>query len=282
MNIATLINRFRKQKPYLRTGRYGICYYINPSSALDRHIVVHGILNDWIATHLKDLVKPTSTVLDIGANAGLLTLPFAKVHVPQGKVIAFEPDDEVLKQLRINVALNNLTNVIIEPIALQDDSSITEINFNIREARDGDGLLNKGISTIQSIGLHSKGTSSVKASTVDNYVKDNKVKKIDFIKIDVEGAEYRVLKGALETIKREQPVIHYEFSIVLDKLAESNNSSQTFNMLADLGYAQYLIKEEKSLERLNKVDSVKGDVNILCLPQKGKGYNLKSLSLTSS
>lgn len=274
MNVFTVLSKFRKEKPYLRIGKYGIQYYINPNSALDRHIVMHGILGDWIATHLKDFVSPSGIVLDIGANAGLLTVPFAKVHVPEGRVIAFEPDEEVLKQLRINVALNGLSNVTVEPMALQDDPKISEISFNLREARDGDGLINKGISTIQSIDLHSKGSSPVAASTVDNYIKDNKINKVDFIKIDVEGAEFRVLKGALETIKRDQPVLLYEFSVVLDKLAGGSNSSQTFNLLADLGYVQYLIKDERSLELLEQADSVKGDINILCLPRMGKDFNL--------
>jgi FkbM family methyltransferase len=274
MNISTLLSKFKpkEQRPYLLTGKYDLCYYIDPSSALDRHIIVNGILDDWIATHLKDLVRPTATILDIGANAGLLAVPFAKIHVPQGTVIAFEPNNDVLKQMRVNVALNDLSNVVIESIALQDDPSMTKIRFNIREALDGDGLLNKGISTIQSIALHSQGASSVTASTVDQYVRTKKVKRVDFIKIDVEGAEYRVLKGSLETIKRDRPIIHYEFSIVLDELTKSDNSSQTFELLAELGYVQYLIKEEKSLERVSRANAVTSDVNILCVP---RGYKLR-------
>ncbi len=268
MNLAALFTRRgrKEQKPYLLTGKYDICYYIDPSSALDRHIIIHGILNDWIATHLKDLVRPNATVLDIGANAGLLTVPFAKAHVPEGRVIAFEPDANVCRQLRINAALNDLSNVLIEPVALQDDPSLAKLSLNVREALDGDGLLNKGISTIQSIGLHAKGTSVVAASTVDKYVKNNKLGKVDFIKIDVEGAEYRVVKGARETIKRDHPIILYEFSVVLDKLAKIENSRQTFNVLAELGYAQYVIRDEESLERVTRASSVTTDVNILCLP----------------
>ena len=151
--FSRLHNRFKKEskrkEPYILKGEYDLSYQIDPNSALDDHIVKHGIFQDWIATKLGELINKNGIVLDIGANVGLLTLPFAKKHVPKGRVYAFEPDIENYKQLEKNIDLNSLSNVIPQFIALQDNSSIKEIEFFHRRVIDGDKLTNRGLSTLE-------------------------------------------------------------------------------------------------------------------------------------
>lgn len=276
--FSRLRNRFKKEskrkEPYILKGEYGLSYQIDPNSALDDQIVKHGIIQDWIATKLGEFINESGIVLDIGANAGLLTLPFAKKHVPKGKVYAFEPDMENYKQLEKNIELNVLSNAIPQFIALQDDSSIKEIEFFHRRAIDGDKLTNRGLSTLEKISLHNVSSDTVQCLTIDQFVKQNKLHTVDFIKIDVEGSEYRVLKGGIDSIEKFCPIIQYEYSPTIDKLTNSNNTNKSFSFLSELGYQQYIIQDEKKLVGLKEYDSSLKDCNVLTIH--------KSNSLSSS
>jgi FkbM family methyltransferase len=251
-----LFSRYRVIK-----GKYGLSYRIDKKSALDYHIVQHGILQDWIAAYLPEYVPQDGIVFDIGANAGLLSLPFA-FHVPKGKVYAFEADGEVFEQLQKNMALNpQITNVIPMNAAMQDNPNLDRITFYKRRAIDGDKLENRGLSSLENIPLHQKESTIIPCTTIDKYRL-----KIDFIKIDVEGSEYKVLKGGEQTIAKHKPVIHYEYSTTIDKLNKSNNTEQSFNFLKEMGYRQFAIVEEQSLKEMTMYDPRLDSVNILSLP----------------
>ncbi|SRR5258708_1896226 len=255
---------YRQRKPWIAQGKYGLYYRIIPNSALEYHIVQFGIFNDWIAIHLSDLLSKDSVVLDIGANVGLLTLPFSK-QVPQGKIYAFEPDNVARESLEENIRLNKLINVIVFPFALQDDVARKSITFYKRETKDADGLTNKGLSSIEAIEKFTIETVRVPATTVDAIISNQKINHIDFIKIDVEGAEVKVLKGARNTIKKYMPIILYEYSTTIDILASSHNSEESFLFLKQLGYKQYEIVNERKFRLLKQPEVISGS-NILCFP----------------
>jgi FkbM family methyltransferase len=272
-NLRSIFNKKSQiAEPYILKGKYDLFYEIHPKSALDDHIVKHGIIQDWIAVHLEELVNEDGIVLDVGANSGLLTLPFAKKHVPKGMVYSFEPDMENYKQLERNIELNHLSNVVPLRIALQDDPSINETEFYIRRAIDGDKLTNRGISSLEKIALHKIDHITVECSTVDKIVTQKQLPIVDFIKIDVEGSEYKVLKGSIDTIKKYHPIIHYEYSDTLDKLTNFSNTSKSFSFLDELGYKQYIIHKEKNLIELKKHNSTLEDCNILSI-HKSTGIN---------
>ena len=276
-----LRNKFKKEpknkKPYVLKGTYDLLYQIYPNSALDNHIVKYGIIQDWIATRLCEFIKEDGIVLDVGANVGLLTLPFAKKHVPKGKVFAFEPDMENYAQLEKNVQLNSLSNVFSYFIALQDDSSIKEIDFYHRRAIDGDKLTNRGLSTLEKMSNHNISNNVIQCSTIDQILNEHKLPSVDFIKIDVEGSEFRVLTGGINTIKKYKPIIMYEYSIIIDQLTKSKNTFNSFQLLKNMGYIQYKIYEEKSLSKLNSYDPNLESANVIAfhesnIPNKLRMY----------
>lgn len=268
--IAMLKKAFRKKNPSIIKGKFGLEYLILPDSALDDHVLRSGILQDWIAIHLGELVKPDGVIFDIGANVGLLTVPFAGKHVKDGMVYAFEPDLGNISQLYINVRINGLENVIIESAAVQDRDDLEYITFYIRRAIDGDGLVNQGISTLQQVSIHNHKTVKVSATTIDKYVIDKGINRLDFIKIDVEGSEYKVLCGGKNTIQGLKPIILYEFSSELDRLTKTDNSVLSYQFLDNLGYKQFEIDNESYLQELNGPPQEKFSCNILCFPASGK------------
>ena len=128
-------------------------------------------------------------VSDIGAYVGDTALWFSKAVGPQGKVYAFEPEPSNFAKLKANLERNKVTNVIPLQLALSENEG---------EMRVSSGA---GSSVITQAGTG----KSVKVTTIDNFVEANTLPRVDFIKMDVEGHELKVLKGADETIKTFKP-----------------------------------------------------------------------------
>jgi FkbM family methyltransferase len=268
-----VFNFLKKKSPY-KVGRYGITYYIDHRSALDKHIIDHGILQDWSVNQINNLVNSNAVIFDIGANVGLTTLPFAK-QVPEGMVYAFEPDRENFEQLSKNVKINSFRNISLHKIALQDNEKQTSSKLFIRRAIDDDKLINRGLSTLEKFEIHNKDTEVINTTTIDRFVKESCITKLDLIKIDVEGSESKVIEGGKSTIEKFHPIIIYEYSTIIDTLINSPNSYKTFNMLDLLGYRQYLIKNESDLQLVKEYDPKIEAANVLAIHNQRSPTKLK-------
>ena len=246
-------------------GMFDIKYNLDLSSSLDSLVKRETVIDDWDA--LKCLVgklDENSYILDIGANVGFVTLLLKKKICPSSTIVAFEPDKENYQKLVGNIALNDLDSIIPLPFAVQE-SDLHSASFNIRRAIDGDGCKNYGLSSIEKINLFTKKKTLVSLVTVDEIVKKFSVQKLSFIKIDVEGAEWRVLSGGEETIKKFKPVIYYEYSETLDALTEFNNTQKCFEFFKRNGYRQFYFESDGFVELRSSKERI-GDKNILCLP----------------
>lgn len=138
--------------------------------------------------------------VDVGANIGKYSILVGKELISKGKVIAFEPMPGNFEILRKNIRLNNLKNIIPLQIALGNKEKETEFYI------DAEGIGGGGHSLIKK----TENKILVKVMKLDNILSDLKIKKIDLIKIDVEGAEADVLLGAIKTLKKDHPKIIFE------------------------------------------------------------------------
>lgn len=258
---------FSKKQRYVFQGKYDIFYNIHPGSVLDNIIITNGIFDDFLIQCLAKLIPTNATIFDIGANVGLLCLPFAKILSPKGIVHAFEPDPEVFSDLLENIKINNLTNIICKPLALQDNHELKTITLHKRRAIHDDGRKNAGLSTIESNPTYVIGEESVACRTIDNYVEENSIKQVDFLKIDAEGADSKVLFGSNKTIERFLPIIVYEFSPEGDPLIGFSNTKDCFNFLNSKGYVQYQITNRETLNQLSAYDGTIEESNVLCVPK---------------
>ncbi len=136
--------------------------------------------------------------LDIGANVGKYSVIIAKQLKDKGFVLCFEPEPKNLIALKRNLLLNKLNNVNIVPIALSDRKGNIDFYLN-SENTGGHSLVNK-----------TKNKITVKSDKLDNVIKQQNVRNIKLIKIDVEGAEMKVLKGAENLLKKDHPKIIFE------------------------------------------------------------------------
>lgn len=264
-NVTALNNK----KPEIIKGKWNLSYKIFPNSVLDNIVKELGSCDEPIIKSvlniIPNIVPKNGIILDIGANTGGLSLPFAKICVPEGKVFAFEPDNEVREQLLENIMINNLKNIIVNPIAIQNHSEIKSIEFFIRRAIHDDGRTNKGLSTIENNPKYVQGKENVKTSTIDRFVQEEKIKRLDVIKCDVEGAEYKVLLGGINIIRKYQPVIIYESSSIIDEAIGTKNSENCYNFLDELNYIQYEILPNGKNRRLSKYDNELMESNIISI-----------------
>lgn len=159
-----------------------------------------------VCEFFRKVVKPGQVVFDVGANVGQFTLLLAKRVGAFGCVHAFEPAPEEYRKLCANVSLNGFSNVLTNHVAICDRVGETVL----RTAGPGLGLYNSLGRPLVSSQI---GDISVPCTTLDCYVHARGVPRVDLLKVDVEGAELAVLRGAAQLLSRsDAPVIVCEFS----------------------------------------------------------------------
>lgn len=140
-------------------------------------------------------VKENDVVLDAGANCGHLSILFSKLTGKRGTVYAFEPDTYNVERIDRNIGLNNDLpgNIKIENLLLWDENKWIDfyeagtVGSSAIWIPDSDKCVKK------------------EAVRIDDWVTNNNIKKLDFIKMDIEGAEIEALAGCEETIRNLKP-----------------------------------------------------------------------------
>ncbi len=180
---------------------------------------------DWFEDEIKFLrrmLQPGMKVLDIGANYGLYTLSMAKVIGGEGAVWAFEPASKTAAHLRKSIVENGFDNIRLIESGLSN--RVGEATFNLASNSELNSLqtVNGGI-----------GTESIQLTTLDAFVAEMALPNIDFIKLDAEGEESRIIEAAGTILGDMSPLIMFEL-----KHAKKINLP-LINQLANLGYKSY-------------------------------------------
>ena len=142
---------------------------------------------------MAETVTHGSTALDIGAHIGSHTLTLARLVGPQGVVYAFEPQRKIHREMVKNLELNRIRNAVPLRFAVGNAHEIIEMT----PTHDFDGRMHVG-----------RGGDAAELRTIDSFGFQN----VSFMKIDVEGFELEVLKGAVETIEKWHPAIVIEIT----------------------------------------------------------------------
>ena len=189
----------------------------------------HGEMEDIFRAH----IPPHGTVIDVGAHAGQFTKLFARM-CPQGHVHAFEPGSYALSVLRTVRTVRRLSNVVVHPVALGDARGTATLVSPIKES----GSVGFGLSFIGNPDATPRrtATETVRVRRLDDVVEECAMRRVDFIKVDIEGSEQRMLAGAERTLLRFRPAIYAE--VVDWTLARRGDSREALTRyLRDLGYA---------------------------------------------
>jgi FkbM family methyltransferase len=190
-----------------------------------------------------EYITPGMTVFDIGAHVGSNAMFFADIVGPNGKVVSFEPNPFNIAFFEKNLERNDDLKKRIEIVnlALSDSQGEEEFQFTDNvEGGTSSGSFIQNADTIWPKEDYEKKAGfkkmRVKTDTLDAYVRDSGSKP-DLLKIDVEGAEHLVLKGAAQTIREAKPVLLIEIHSIF-------NMFEVADFLTTNGYVSKIINKE--------------------------------------
>jgi FkbM family methyltransferase len=225
-----LVSRFGEEKWVATELENGRRIWLN---LCDRHASMGCLIGEWEPNEtrfMRDVVKPGHTVVDAGANLGWFSLIAADCVGSAGRVYAFEPQARIFRYLCRTIDDNALADRIrAYNRALSDRHECIGMTWDPRGANMGPAWLTDVHTADPALGL-------VAAVPLDEVVADT---AIDFIKIDTEGAEMRVLTGARRTLERWQPILMVEIFPPLLRLVSRCEPTAIFQFLGDLGYAGF-------------------------------------------
>ena len=181
----------------LGRGRHGLMLYNRNDQDIGRSLDRYGEFSQGEVELFRQVVQPGQTVVEVGANIGAHTLVFSQLVDPTGKVYAFEPQRLVFQSLCANMALNSRTNVHCIQAAVGPAPGQVLVPVLDCEAENNFGGL--------SVEGHPSG-EKVQLVTIDGM----DLPQCALVKVDVEGMELKVLRGAVETIDKFKPVLYVE------------------------------------------------------------------------
>ncbi len=205
------------------------------SESLGSRCLAYGDFEMAEIQFIQNNFRGTKLAIDVGANVGIYTMTLSSLVGDQGKVWSFEALPQNVLRMRKNLSNNSISNVDVFPVALGDSSG----NVDFIVATDG------AYGSLVSVQDNKETNQSIKVQIqkLDTIWESENTPKIDFIKIDVEGAEVGVLKGAIDLLKTYKPTI----------LIEANSKShlvEIMNILSPIGYKW---EQPKGFEKQNYI-----------------------------
>ena len=194
----------------------------------------YGTYEELEAKIMEEKIEMGNVVVDVGANIGLHTLNMARIVGNAGQVFAFEPDPSNFEILKKNAKINNYKNIILEQKAVGDKHGRTTLY-------QSDNPINHRIFPQTK---RANSQVQVELTNLDNYFDSDMIDKINFIKIDVEGMEFGVLKGMKNILKNNKNIkILFEF-VPKDTMEAGFIPIELLNYLTSNGFKLYCMDEK--------------------------------------
>ncbi len=179
-----------------------------------------GILEKAELALISRIIRPGMIVADVGANIGLYTMRASRLVGSQGKVIAIEAEPSNYEALVFNLKLNQTNNVIPLNLAAWDKEAMLDLHIFQEHA----------LHSLTPSARESAKSIKVKARPLDKVLQELGIEKVDWIKIDVEGAEVEVLQGMEKTISRNP-----ELKLLVE-LHSGETTEKCLSLLKGKGY----------------------------------------------
>lgn len=204
--------------------------------------------------HVLKYLKQSETIFDIGANIGQTALNMLKTQQLKGlnaTIYAFEPYPKTFHKLETNIALNKSSHIRAFNIGLSTEKGMLYMTQHSPSNSGGFRMTQKSTNTI-----------SVPVISLDEFVSENHITKIDFIKIDVEGFEIQVIEGAKKAIETFKPILIFEYSLENIK-AQNGDIESLFNQLLEM---EYNIQTKEGITNPEAILKLEYQTDLICSP----------------
>jgi FkbM family methyltransferase len=227
---------------------------------IDSKIYYHGDYERFSLNWVRESVCSGMICFDIGANIGYYTLHLSRIVGNAGRVFAFEPTTWAFRRLQRNLSLNNPDNIIIERLGLSDSEELGKPLEGF--AFQASWPLDKSFQ-----GKVASGDTA-NFTTLDKYITDNMIESVDFIKVDVDGYEERVLRGGKSAISRFRPFILME---VCPHALDLNGATvkSLLKHLEEIGYTFIFVEDPQKSLKIKEIETLvalRKSINLACLP----------------
>jgi len=200
------------------------------------YLLINGVYEADALEFILDLLEPGGVFIDVGANIGSFTLPVARHLGASGRVIAIESSPKVFPYLRQNVALNALTNVSLIQCAASENDRLEAPFYE---------------APIDNFGMGSLGAQfhdapiSVMTRTLDSILEERQIERVNLIKVDVEGFEVAVFRGAEKLLTGDDsPIIIFEFCDWAEERVPGGQIGDAQRLLEEWGYSIWRLKDK--------------------------------------
>jgi len=238
------------------TTAAGDVFEADLSSTLEWQLWAFGGFEKHFAELFGYLVRPGDRCVDVGANVGVHTVRLARLVGAEGEVIAIEADPDVVRRANRNISLNGVANVRVVGAAASDRAGETRL------FRPSPWDTNRARASLVHHPYLTGIRTTVPVVTIDDLCAGQPV---SLIKIDVEGHEAAVVRGAAATIAEHAPSVVFEYD---PELLEDAVAQTAFGRLADSGYLMFRVSAPRNgitgrarlaLDRLQELPAVGGN-----------------------
>ena len=240
----------------------GFVWKLDRTSGVDNSIIRTGFFEPQSIALVAQYVKPGMVIMDVGANFGYYAIQMSRFVGSNGFVHAFEPSSRFRERLLEHIRLNHCENIIVNGFGLSDKKQALQLQESVDTA------------TLQWWYESTKPLrqEQIQLVTLDSYVEEHGINRVDFIKVDIDGHEPQFVTGATTTLKQFQPTILIEFMQLALKLND-HDVERLGHTLESLGYVLCSEKTGKPFTNrinfLNETMNCAFSANVLCLPRKG-------------
>ena len=230
-------------------NRWGTELLLSPYYHIDRNILNFGCYDENLHLAIERFVQPGMICFDVGANLGEMALHMGARVGTSGVVYAFEPVPEIYGRLKTNIRRNNAKDVRAFQLALSDKNGRCAI------AAGDENSDNQGLASIVNLEHEAAANQiEIETTTLDKFVADYKIPRIDVMKIDIQGAEPFLLEGGRNVFSSPQaPDIFMEIS-PHDLKPANKNSRDLAGMLEGFGYSIYELKNGKPGQKISAAE----------------------------
>ena len=237
-----------------RVKRKGVNYELDISDYQEWLIYFHCKTDssDYVLNYL----GKAEIIFDIGANIGQTAFNMFQTQIHKGLnpvIYAFEPFPQTFGKFETNLLMNkHLTRIHALNLGLSNQQGTLYMSHQ--------NSTNSGAFRMTN---DTENSTAVKVTSLDTFISEQQIPRVDFIKIDVEGYELQVLEGAMKAIRQFKPVLVFEYS-VKNMEAQGGNIAEALNSLLELGYS---ISTKEGLSDLNQLLRLTIQTDLICIPK---------------